>query len=179
MASVLEIKQHYGDEQARLLTELFNIPAKAAEVDISMDATVRDRLGPAEIRGIKAAEGAVYAESERDRLKSKYIELDLEVREAIAERVRQVELALSPRNASFADFAAAASATPEQLVAAMDMSLKAGDEDSALVAFQAGREREFEEVVSHAITINEEWEALYNELALAENDEEIDSGDRF
>ncbi|MCA1702014.1 MAG: hypothetical protein LC781_03740 [Actinobacteria bacterium] len=61
----------------------------------------------------------------------------------------------------------------------MDMALDAGDEDAALVAFAAGRQRDLEEVTSHAITINETWSELYNELSEAANDLGLDPGDKF
>jgi hypothetical protein len=179
MPTINEIKREYGDEQARLLNELFDLPAKARSVDVSMSATALERLGPKEFNAVKAAEGAVFAESERERLKAKYLELDLELRAAIEVRLEQIERSLSPKNAGFKDFAAAAEASPETLIAAMDMALDTGEEDAALLAFQAGRRRELEEVTAHAITVNEEWADLYTELAEAANDLGLDPGDRW
>ncbi len=179
MPTINEIKREYGSEQARLLTELFDLPAKARSVDVSMSATALERLGPKEFNAVKAAEGAVFAESERERLKTKYLELDLELRAAIEVRIEEIERELSPDNVGFRDFAAAAEASPETLIAAMDMALDGGDEDAALLAFQAGRRRDLDEVVAHAITAHEGWADLYTELAEAANDLGLDPGDRW
>ncbi len=61
----------------------------------------------------------------------------------------------------------------------MDMALDGGDEDSARLAFQAARQRDLDEVVAHAVTVNEEWGDLYGELMEAANDPELGPGDRF
>ncbi len=61
----------------------------------------------------------------------------------------------------------------------MDMALDGGDEDAALLAFAAGRRRDLDEVVAHAITVNEVWAELYAELAEAANDLGLDPGDRW
>jgi hypothetical protein len=179
MPTVQEIKQHYEGEKTKLLTECFDIAAKARQVDISMKPTVKDRLGPKEFNAVKAAEGELFAQDERERLKTKYIELDLEMLAAIQVRADEVEQELAPKNATFQDFAAAASASPEALIAAMDLAIQSGDEDAALVAFAAGRQRDLEEVVAHAVDLSEEWGALYAELQLAQNQPELDPGDVF
>ena len=53
------------------------------------------------------------------------------------------------------------------------------DVDAALVAFQTARERDLEEVVSHAITVSEHWGDLYAELQEAAADGDLDPGDKF
>jgi hypothetical protein len=179
MPRVVDIKIHYGSEQAKLLTELFDLPARAQQLDVSMSNEVKESLGPKEFNAVKAAEGAVFAEAERERLKARYLELELELRAAIEVRLEEIELKLSPKNASFRDFAAAAEASPETLITAMDMALDGGDEDAALLAFQAGRRRELEEVTSHGVTVNEAWGELYAELSEAANDLGLDPGDRW
>jgi hypothetical protein len=179
MPTVNEIKVHYGSEQAKLLNALFDLPAEAQRLDISMSNEVRESLGPKEFNAVRAAEAGVWLEGERARIKSAYIELDLELRAALEVRLEQVELLLSPKNASFRDYAAAASSSPEALIVALDMALDGGDEDAALLAFAAGRRRDIEEVTSHAITVNEEWGELYAELAEAASDLALDPGDRF
>jgi Arc/MetJ family transcription regulator len=179
MSRVLELKTHYGEEQAKLLNELFDLPAKARGVDVNMRDEVKESLGPKELNAVKAAEGVIFAEAERERLKAKYLELDLELRAAIEVRIEEIELELSPKNVGFRDYAAAAEASPETLITAMDMALDGGDENAALLAFQAGRRRELDEVTSHAITVNEEWGELYAELSEAANDLGLDPGDRW
>jgi len=179
MPTVDEIKREYGEMQTKLVNECFDLAVKARQIDVSMPASTRDRLDPRDFDRVRAAEGAVWAEAERDRLKGRYEELDLELRAAVEIRAQEVERELSPENADFRDFAAAATATPEALIAAMDMALDAGNEDAALVAFAAGRQRDLEDVVAHAITVREDWADLYAELAEAANEPELDPGDRF
>ena len=179
MPTVNEIKRSYGAQQAQILTETFDLGVKARQIDVSIPASTRDRLSPRDFDRVRAAEAAVGAEAERDRLKGRYEDLDLELRAAIQIRVEEVEREFSPENADFRDFAAAATATPEALIAAMDMALDAGNEDAALVAFAAGRQRDLEDVVAHAITVREDWSDLYAELAEAAGEPELDPGDRF
>lgn len=179
MPTVGEIKRHYGEMQTKLINESFALGASAQHFEGSMSPEVAERLGPQESERVRIAESHLWADGERDRLRTKYEELDIEKRAAIEVRVEEVERELSPQNAGFRDFAAAASATPEALITAMDMALAAGDEDAALVAFAAARRRDLAEVVSHAITVNERWGDLYGELAEAANDPELDPGDRF
>ncbi len=179
MPTIRDIKTHYGEEQARLLNELFGLPARAQQLDISMSATTLERLGPKELNAVKAAEGSAFAEAERARLKTAYIELDLELRAALEVRIEEISEELSPKNASFRDYAAAAEASPEALLVAMDLALASGDEDAALLAFAAGMQRDLEAVTSHAITVNEAWAELYAELTEAANDLGLDAASRF
>ncbi len=179
MPNIVEIKTSYGEEQARLLNELFALAMGPLDVAIELSGGVKETLAPADYNKLKAAESAVFLQGERDRIKARYLELDMELRAALEVRLEEVERELSPKNAGFADFAAAAQATPEALITAMDMALDAGDEDAALVAFAAGRQRDLEEVTSHAITVNEDWSELYTELAEAANDLGLDPGDKF
>jgi hypothetical protein len=177
--TINEIKREYGDEQAKLLTELFDLPGRARQLDISLSATTQEKMVRKELTAVKAAEAAIFLEGERARMKTRYIELDLELRAALEVRLEVIEEELSPKNVGFRDFAAAAEASPETLIAAMDMALDGGDEDAALLAFQAGRRRDLDEVVAHAITVNEAWGELYAELSEAANDLGLDPGDRF
>ncbi len=179
MPTINEIKREYGDEQAKLLTELFDLPGRARQLDISLSATTQEKMVRKELTAVKAAEAAIFLEGERARMKTRYIELDLELRAALEVRLEVIEEELSPKNVGFRDFAAAAEASPETLIAAMDMALDGGDEDAALLAFQAGRRRDLDEVVAHAITVNEAWGELYAELSEAANDLGLDPGDRF
>jgi hypothetical protein len=179
MPRVVDIKIHYGEEQAKLLNQLFELPAKAQQLDVSMSYEVKESLGPKDFNRLRAAEAGVWLEGERERLKARYLELELELRAAIEVRIEEIERELAPKNVGFRDFAAAAEASPETLIVALDMALDGGDEDAALLAFQAGRRRELDEVTSHAITVNEEWGELYAELSEAANDLGLDPGDRW
>ncbi len=144
-----------------------------------MSATTLERLGPKELNAVKAAEGSAFAEAERARLKTAYIELDLELRAALEVRLEEISEELSPKNASFRDYAAAAEASPEALLVAMDLALASGDEDAALLAFAAGMQRDLEAVTSHGLTIRDDWAGLYGELTEGANSLALDPGDRF
>lgn len=139
MPTIQEIKEHYGNEQARIINESFALGASAQHFEGSMSPEVEERLGPQESERVRIAESHLWADGERDRLRTRYEELDLEKRAALEVRVEEVERELSPREADFRDFAAAASATPETLITALDMALAAGNEDAALVAFSSGQ----------------------------------------
>jgi hypothetical protein len=177
MPTIQEIKRSYGEQQTRLINESFELGAGAQHYESEMSPELERRLGPQEFERVRAAESANWADGERDRLRTKYEELDIEMRAAVEVRAEEIERELSPKEAGFKDFAAAA--TPEALIAAMDMALNAGDEDAALVAFAAARQRDLEEVVAHAITVREDWAGLYTELTEAQNEPELDPGDRF
>lgn len=179
MPTIQEIKSDYGEQQIRLVNECFEFAASVQMAESELSASTREELGRKDVRRIRAVEGAKWAESDRQSIKTKYLELDLELRAVVNIRVEQTELALSPKNVTFADLAAAAEASPETLIATMDMVLDGGDEDSALLAFQAARQRDLEDVVAHAVTGNEAWGDLYGELADAANDPELDPADRF
>jgi predicted nuclease with TOPRIM domain len=179
MPTVFEIKRSYKEDQTRLINESFELGASAQHYESEMSPDLQRRLGPQESERARAAEAANWADEERNRLRTRYEELDIEMRAAIEVRVEEVESILSPKEADFRDFAAAATATPEVLISAMDMALTADDIDAALVAFAAARQRDQEEVVAHAIDTREDWADLYGELAEAANDPELDPGDRF
>jgi hypothetical protein len=177
--TIPEIKSSYKAEQTRLINESFELGASAQHQESAMSPELERIMGPKDFDRARAAEAADWADRERNRLRTKYEELDIEMRAAIEIRVEEIERELSPKDADFRDFAAAATATPEVLISAMDMALTAGDEDAALVAFTAGRQRDLEEVVAHAIDAKEDWADLYGELAEAQDDPELDPGDRF
>jgi len=181
MANREEIKREYGALKDRILNEVFELAASAQHHQGQMSPELEQRLGPNEANRLRAAEAEMWAEAERERLKTRHEELDIEMRAALQVLMDEIEEALTPQNVSFQDRLAAASATPEGLIAAMDMALASGDEDAALVAFQAGRQRDLEEVISHAITVNETWSELYADLTENENDVglELDAGDKF
>jgi len=146
-----------------------------------MSPELEQRLGPNEANRLRAAEAEMWAEAERERLKTRHEELDIEMRAAIQVLMDEIEEKLRPKDVSFEDLSAASSASPESLRTTMDLALAGGHEDAALLAFQVARERDLEEVISHAITVNERWAELYSDLTENENDVglELDAGDKF
>jgi hypothetical protein len=179
MPTINSIKVHYGEAQASLLNQLFDLPGRAQQLDISLSATTQEKMARKELTAVKAAEAAIFLEGERARLKTEYIALDLELRAALEIRIEEIEQELSPKNASFRDYAAAAEASPEALLVAMDLALASGDEDAALLAFAAGMQRDLEAVTSHGLTIRDDWAGLYSELSEAAADLGLDPGDRW
>jgi len=180
MATIHEIKVSYGEEQFRLLNATFDIAVAAGAIDAELSDAVRDRLDAQSDKNVRAAQGFIWGREERQRLKDEFVEIDLRLREAIDIRLEEIEAELAPKNASFADYAAAAAAPAAALQAAMDAALQAGDEDAGLVAFQAARNRDLEMVVAHAATVRERWGGLLAELAEADTDNiDMEPGDKF
>jgi len=176
-----QIVREYKTLQDRLINESFELAAASQHLEGEMSTEVEKRLDPRDSERVRFAEGEAWAAGQRERLKTRHEELDVELRAALQVRMEEVEETLTPQSVSFQDRLAAASATPEALNATMDLSLSSGDEDAALLAFQAGRQRDLEEVTSHAITIREDWAEFYSELIEIEKDQglELDPGDRF
>ena len=179
MPTIYEIKSSYAAEQTKLLTYTFDIAAAAGAIDAELSDEVRANLDRNADAHVRAAQGVVWGAEERQRIKDKYTELELELREAVEARLEEIEEELRPKNATFADFAAAAAATEDALRAALDMALTAGDEDAALVALSAARQRDLEQVVAHAVTINERWADLFGELAEAQDNLDLEPEDKF
>jgi hypothetical protein len=181
MANREEIKREYGAMKDRILNEVFELAASAQHHQGQMSPELEQRLGPNEANRLRAAEAEMWAEAERERLKTRHEELDIEMRAAIQVLMDEIEEKLRPKDVSFEDLSAASSASPESLRTTMDLALAGGHEDAALLAFQVARERDLEEVISHAITVNERWAELYSDLTENENDVglELDAGDKF
>jgi hypothetical protein len=181
MANREEIKREYGAMLDRLLNEVFELAASAQMHQGQWSPELEEKLGPNEANRLRAAGGELWAEGERERLKTRYEELDVEMRAALQVLMDEIEEELRPKDASFEDLSAASSASPESLITTMDMALAGGHEDAALLAFWVARERDLEEVIAHAITVNEKWGELYADLTENENDVglELDAGDKF
>jgi len=179
MPTIQEIKLSYAEDQTRLINESFELGASAQHHTGAMSSELEGKLGPQEADRVRAAEASAWADRDRERLRTRYEELDIEKRAAIELRVEQIERELSPGEVNFGDRLAASAASPEALITAMDSALTSGDEDAALLAFQIARQRDLEEVVAHAVTADETWGDLYGELAEAAEDPELSPGDRF
>jgi hypothetical protein len=91
MPSIVEIKKNYGKEQAALLNELFALAMGPLDVDIELSGGVKETLAPADYNKLRAAEGEVFLQGERNKLKAKYLELDMELRAAIEVRIEEIE----------------------------------------------------------------------------------------
>jgi hypothetical protein len=179
MPTVNEIRRHYGDLQAAILTESFDLGTKAQQVDVDLPGPAKANLNPAEINNIRAAQAYAFTVEERERLKARYLEIDAELRAAVEARAAEVEDILSPEGVSFTDLSTAATAPEDALMNALEMALSTGNENAALLAFQAARERDLDAVISRAITLREDWADLYEELIEAQQEPEFPADDRF
>jgi hypothetical protein len=178
-----KLREHYGNEQARILNEIAGLGTLAAEMDPDIvhkvGGATLDALGE-DVHVVEAAARAAAASEERDKLKSRYVEQELELRAALELAGEAADRELSPKEANAADLLAAASASPEALIAMMDLALSSGLEDAALLAFSVGRDRDLEEVTAHALTVGpDEWSELYTDLMEASSQPELDPADKF
>ncbi len=181
MSKVLELKTEYGEEQAKLLNELFDLPGKAQRVDVSMSSATKESLGARDFNRVRAAEGQAFAEFERQRIKAEYERLDLEMRAAVEEAVSEAERRLSPTDAPATDILAAVAATPEQLMDALDAALQLGEagEETALLFFQIARQRDLSEVIARAVDMREDWGEIFEDILEGSAQPDVDPGDRF
>ena len=179
MHTVDDVKREYGDQQARILTEVFALSLGALEVDIVLSGGVKETLAPADYNKLRAAEQEVWAAGERLRLKTLFEELDVTKRAAIEVLVEEAEKELSPKEASAQDILAAASA--EQLRNALSAALGLGEagEDSARLFFQTARQKDYDDVVAWATDLREDWAEAYAVILEGSSQPDVDPGDRF
>ena len=181
MHTVDDVKRELGDQQARILTEVFALSLGALEVDVVLSGGVKETLAPADYNKLRAAEQEVWAVGERLRLKTLFEELDVEKRAAIEVLVEAAEKELSPKEASAQDILAAASADAEQLRTALEAALRLGEagEDSALLFFQTARQKDYDDVVAWATDLREDWAEAYAVILEGSSQPDVDPGDRF
>jgi hypothetical protein len=181
MHTVDDVKREYGDQQARILTEVFALSLGALEVDIVLSGGVKETLAPADYNKLRAAEQEVWAAGERLRLKTLFEELDVSKRAAIEVLVEEAEKELSPKEASAQDILAASSADAEQLRNALSAALRLGEagEDSALLFFQTARQKDFDDVVAWATDLRPDWAEAYVVILEGTSQPDVDPGSRF
>jgi hypothetical protein len=178
-----ELKANYGEMQAQILNEIAGLGTLAAEMDPDIvhkvGGATLDAMGE-DVHVLEAAARSAAASEERDKLKSRYVELEIELRAALEVAGEEADRKLSPKEANAADLLAAASASPEALIAMMDLALSSGLEDAAKLAFKAGRDRDLEEVTAHALDHGpDEWGELFVDLVEASSQPELDPADKF
>ncbi len=181
MHTVDDVKREFGEQQARILNEVFALSLGALEVDIEMSGGVKETLAPGDYNKLRAAEQEVWAAGERLRLKTLFEELDVTKRAAVEVLVEEAEKALSPKEASAQDILSAASADAEQLRNALSAALRLGEagEDSALLFFQTARQKDFDDVVSWAADLRPDWAEAYVVILEGSAQPDVDAGDRF
>ena len=79
MPTILEIRESYGEEQARIINACFDIAWEAG------------RVAEERVQGAVAAGAQSAARELRDAYSDEYLRLDVELREAIRLRVEEIE----------------------------------------------------------------------------------------
>jgi hypothetical protein len=181
MHTVDDVKREYGDQQTRLLTEVFALSLGALEVDIVLSGGVKETLAPADYNRLRAAEQEVWAAGERLRLKTLYEELDVSKRVAIEVLVEEAERVLAPREATAQDILAASSADAEQLRNALEAALGLGEagEDSARLFLQTARQKDYDDVVAWATDMREDWAEAFAVILEGSAQPDVDAADMF
>ena len=179
--TIPEIREHYGSEVAKLMTSLFDLAASVPAFEDAVSPSARERMPENEYNAIRASEQAKWAEEERERIKARVVELELEMIAAVEVRGEDVEELLTPNNVTADEIFRASSMTEQELLDALDIALDLGEEgeDAALLCFRVGRQKDLEMVVARAIDRREDWEELYGELQEAANQPEIEPATRF
>ncbi|MDP8951024.1 MAG: hypothetical protein M3N18_02100 [Actinomycetota bacterium] len=64
---------------------------------------------------------------------------------------------------------------------ALDAALRLGErgEQSALLFFRIARQKDFDDVVAHAIDLREDWQEAYVDILEGSEQPDVDPGDRF
>jgi hypothetical protein len=181
MHTVNDVRREYGDQQTRLLLEVFALSLGALEVDIVLSGGAKSTLAPADYNRLRAAEQEVWAVAERLRLKTLFEELDVSKRAAIEVLVEEAERVLAPKEASAQDILAASSADAGQLRNALEAALGLGEagEDSALLFFQTARLKDYDDVVAWATDVRPDWAEAYAVILEGSAQPDVDAADRF
>src|SRR5215208_4059426 len=96
--NAFEIRKEYETMKMELMFDLFNLAWVAKQVDVSMGPEEVEQLGPNDtIEQVRLRKGEEFATSERQRVKNRIIELDLEEGEALKTRQDLILAALSPQ----------------------------------------------------------------------------------
>ncbi len=188
MASkVLQLKEEYGEELTKLLNESFTIRASAQEYEGQFSKAVADRMGPQELDRIRAAQAAAWADEEMDRVRTKYVELELELRVAIDEARLAAEQELAPTGVSSESILLTTRMSEQELVDAMDAASGLGDigrETVKLCLAMARKKDGFDLAIERALALLPDLRDAYDDTLLAAeepspNDEPGEGGEQF
>ncbi len=185
MASkVLELKRQYGEEMTRLLNESFEIRASAQEHEGQFSKEVADRMGPQEADRVRAAEAANWADAQMDKIRSKYVELELELRTAIDEALLLAEQELAPRDVSTEAVLMTTRMSEEELIAAMDSASGLGPvgvETVKLCLAMARKKDGFDLAIDHALALLPDLRDAYDDVVLAAQEPDVNDepGEKF
>jgi hypothetical protein len=177
MASkVLELKRQYGESLTRLLNESFEIRASAQEYEGQFSKAVAERLGPQEMDRIRAAQAAEWADGEMDRVRSKYLELELELRTAIDEALLAAEQELAPTDVTTESVLLATKMSEQDLIDSMDAASGLGEvgvQTIKLLLSAARRKENFDLAIAHALELLPDLRDAYDDTILAAEEPDV------
>ncbi len=179
MASkVLKLKQDYGSELTRLLNLSFETRASAQHYEGAMSRELEERLGPQESDRVRAAEAANWADTEMDKLRTKYDSLELELRVAIDEALQAAEQELAPTDISTEAVLLTTKMSEQDLIDSMDAASGLGEvgvQTIKLLLSAARRKDGYDLAIAHALELLPDLRDAYDDVLLAA--EELDPND--
>lgn len=188
MASkILELKRQYGEEMTALLNESFTLRASAQHHEGQMTPELEEKLGANEANRLRASEASLWADAEMDKLRTKYDELELELRAAIDEALQAAERELAPQDVTTESVLMTTRMSEQELIDAMDSAAGLGDvgvETIKLCLAMARRKEEYELAIAHALELLPDLKDAYDDVLLAAeepdvNDEPSEGFDQF
>jgi hypothetical protein len=185
MASkVLKLKQDYGEQLTRLLNESFELRASAQHYEGQWSPELQEKLGPNEANRLRASEASVWADGQVDRIRSRYVELELELRVAIDEALLVAEQALAPQGVSTEGILLATKMSEQELIDAMDSASglgAVGRETVKLCLSMARKKDGFDLAIDHALALLPDLRDSYDDVVLAaqEPDPNDEPGEKF
>src|SRR5215216_5566340 len=120
-SQAMAIKERYGAERARILTECFELPLLAAQKghEVVMQ-TLSANVGKDAKQSVFMAEAEAAGRARREDARVRYIQSELEEQAALTALAEHLEAFLSPDEVSAADVASASVLSEEQLMNAAD-----------------------------------------------------------
>jgi|GEM_PF-4731183 hypothetical protein len=185
MASkVLQLKEEYGEELTKLLNQSFEVRASAQHFEGAMSPELEERLGRQESDKVRAAEAANWADAEMDRVRSRYVELELELRVAIDEALLAAEQELAPQDVSTEGILLATKMSEQELIDAMDSASglgAVGRETVKLCLSMARKKDGFDLAIDHALALLPDLRDSYDDVVLAAQEPDVNDapGEKF
>ena len=182
MGKVLELKQHYGEEQARIINQVAELGYRANQIENNLASGAQKKLGDANTQLFRAAEQAAWAEERREEFKTEYIRLDAERTAAIEEARLAAEAELAPRDVSPEAVLLAVEKSEQALIDAMDAAAtlgEAGTETIKLCLAMARQKEDYDMAIAHALQLVPELEDAYEDVLLASQAPDLGPEDSF
>jgi hypothetical protein len=179
MASkILRLKEDYGNQLTKLLNSSFEIRASAQHHEGAMSKELEERMGPQEADRVRAAEAAEWANSQMNLTRSKYVELELELRVAIDEALQAAERELAPTDVTTEAVLLTTKMSEQDLIDSMDAAAGLGDvgvETIKLCLSMARRKDGYDLAIAHGLELLPDLQDAYEDVVLAA--EELDPND--